>query len=97
MRPRWLLPAVPEIKRDCGFHRKRIKVAHPFRDSYPGHIPRKSRINVAVAKHDGAGFQQRHDIPLSAVRKVGGVDQAKTWRESAAFFLAPLSGILHQR
>ena len=76
-----------EEKRHVRQRREIVNAAHPFRRATADGVARESGENVAIAQHDVAGAQQRNELPLVTVRKIGGMDQAESrGREQLALF-----------
>jgi len=58
-----------------------------------GHVARECRVDVTVGENEISAVEQREDLPLAAVRKIGRVQERKCHRrQQAPLFPAPRRG-----
>src|ERR1700690_99401 len=86
-----------EIESYSRFYGEPIKVAHPIRVHTSGDVARKCGVNVAVAKNNGARFEQRKNAAFRAIGEIGGMNQRESGRREHFFLLAELGGVFYER
>ena len=69
-----------------------VDAAHPFRRAAAHHVAREGGEDVAVAQHDIAGPQQRHQVPFVAIREIRRMDEAEGGRRQQLALLALAGG-----
>ena len=75
---------------------KVVNPPNPSRRATTHSVAGKSGVDIAVAKNDVSGAKQRNKLPLIAVGKVRGVNEAKSrWRQQSAVLSLAGRG-LHQ-
>ena len=73
-----------------------VEAPHPFGRAAADDVAGEGGEDVAVAQDDVAGAQQRHQVALVAVGKVGGVDEAEGGGREQLALLALAGGGLDQ-
>ena len=63
---------------DSRLHREVVQVTAPTAIHAGRDVPRESGINIPVAKHHRARFEQRKDALLGAIGEIGGMNQEKS-------------------
>ena len=86
-----------KIKCDVRNRREAVEISQPARGTIARHVARKRRVNVTVRQHQVSAVQQRQDLPLAAVRKIGGMQQRKCRRRQQPALLSAPRGRFHQR
>ncbi len=86
-----------EVEGEIGPDGEAVEIAHPLRIHPAGHVAREGGVGVAVGADDRAGADQRQDVALGAVGKIGGMDQAESGGSEHLLLLAAARGFVHQR
>jgi len=87
-----------KIKCDVGYRRETVEIAKPFLRTAAGTVAREGGVHVAIGEDEIIALEERHNLALAAVGKVGGVKQRKGCRrQKAALFAATRGGFDERR
>ena len=85
-----------EEEGDVGQSSKAVKAAYPGLGASANDIPSEGREDVPVAEHQIPRLEQRQELALVAVGKIGGVDEGKRGRRQQVLLLALAGGAFDQ-
>ncbi len=85
-----------EKKREVGKRCEVVEPAHPLGRTPPHRVARERGEDVAIAQHEVARAQQRHELPFVSVREIRRVDEAERRRREQGHLLALARRGLHE-
>ena len=87
-----------EIKRDIRNGGEAIEIAKPFLRTAAGAVACEGGVDIAIGEDEIIALEERHNLALATVGKVGGVKQRKGCRrQKAALFAATRGGFDERR
>ncbi len=85
-----------EIKGDVGNGSKTVEIAQPAMGTAAGGIAREGSVDVTVGEDEIVALEQRHDLALAAIRKIGSMQKGEGGGSEKALLLAATGGGLDE-